>query len=58
MDRHFSYVDVDGHILEPPGMWREYIEPEYRDRSVKIDLDGQMPEGDMGEVMEFLSDLV
>ena len=41
MNRHFSYVDVDGHILEPPGMWREYIEPEYRDRAVKIDLDDQ-----------------
>ena len=24
-------VDADGHVVEPPWMWQEYIEPEYRD---------------------------
>ena len=30
------YIDVDGHILEPSGIWEEYIEPKYRDRTIKI----------------------
>ena len=30
------YIDVDGHILEPGGIWEEYIEPKYRDRALKI----------------------
>ncbi|MCH8087400.1 MAG: amidohydrolase [Chloroflexi bacterium] len=41
MANQMHYIDVDGHILEPPNMWKEYIEPEYRDRAVKIDLDDQ-----------------
>ena len=24
-------VDADGHVVEPPWIWPEYIEPEYRD---------------------------
>jgi predicted TIM-barrel fold metal-dependent hydrolase len=32
-------VDADGHVVEPPWMWQEYIEPAYRDyvpRCVKL----------------------
>jgi predicted TIM-barrel fold metal-dependent hydrolase len=32
-------VDADGHVLEPADMWRTYIDPQYRDRAVKITLD-------------------
>ena len=39
MNDAMTYVDVDGHILEPPNMWKEYIEPEYRDGAVQILLD-------------------
>ena len=31
-----TYIDVDGHILGPGGLWMEYIEPRYRDRTLKI----------------------
>jgi len=29
-------VDGDGHILEPPHIWEQYIEPRYRDRALRI----------------------
>ena len=29
-------VDADGHILEPPGIWQEYIDPAYRDRALRL----------------------
>ena len=29
-------VDADGHILEPPTMWEDYIDPEHRDRALRI----------------------
>ena len=29
-------VDADGHILEPPDLWERYLEPEYRDRALRI----------------------
>lgn len=29
-------VDADGHILEPPHLWEEYLEPGYRDRAIRI----------------------
>jgi uncharacterized protein len=32
-------VDADGHILEPPTLWEEYIDPEFRDRALRIVLD-------------------
>jgi uncharacterized protein len=32
-------VDADGHILEPPTLWEEYLEPRYRDRALRIVLD-------------------
>jgi predicted TIM-barrel fold metal-dependent hydrolase len=32
-------VDADGHILEPPDLWLKYIDPQYRDRAIRIDHD-------------------
>jgi predicted TIM-barrel fold metal-dependent hydrolase len=35
-------IDADGHILEPPDLWEEYLEPQFRDRALRIVRD---PEG-------------
>ena len=32
-------VDADGHILEPPDLWETYIDPQYRDRALRITVD-------------------
>ena len=32
-------VDADGHILEPPDLWESYIDPQYRDRALRIRID-------------------
>ena len=29
-------IDADGHILEPPTIWEDYIDPKYRDRAVRV----------------------
>src|SRR5262245_16532589 len=29
-------IDADGHILEPPDLWEKYIDPQYRDRAIRI----------------------
>ena len=29
-------IDADGHILEAPDLWEQYLEPKYRDRAVRI----------------------
>ena len=34
-ERPFT-VDADAHILEPPTLWEEYLEPRYRARAIKI----------------------
>jgi len=37
--RRFPYsgaIDADGHILEPPDLWENYIDPQYRDRTIRI----------------------
>ena len=34
-----TFVDVDGHIMEPSNLWLDYIEPEYRDHALRIDVD-------------------
>src|SRR5438067_2137020 len=36
---HQGAVDADGHILEPPDLWESYIDPEYRDRALRIVVD-------------------
>src|SRR5258708_4404608 len=35
-------IDADGHILEPPDTWERYIDPQFRDRAIRIcrDTDG------------------
>lgn len=34
-------IDADGHILEPPDLWESYLEPQYRDRALRIRVDDQ-----------------
>jgi predicted TIM-barrel fold metal-dependent hydrolase len=29
-------IDADGHILEPPSLWDDYLEEKYRSRGIKI----------------------
>ncbi len=29
-------VDADGHVLEPPDLWERYVDPEYRDRAIRV----------------------
>ena len=38
-------VDADGHILEPPTLWEEYIDPQFRDRALRFKLDENGPRG-------------
>src|SRR5438105_1986466 len=34
-------IDCDSHVLEPPSLWDDYLEPEFRGRSIRIyDEDG------------------
>ena len=30
-------VDADGHLLEPRNTWIDYIEPNLRDRAIRIE---------------------
>ena len=30
-------IDADGHIVEPRELWEEYVEPEFRDRVIRIE---------------------
>ncbi len=42
--KRFPYdgtVDADGHILEPPDLWEQYLENEYRDRALRIGVDDE-----------------
>jgi predicted TIM-barrel fold metal-dependent hydrolase len=40
--RYDGAIDADGHVLEPPTLWEEYLEPRYRERAlrVRVDADG------------------
>ena len=29
-------VDSDGHVLEPADTWLKYLDPQYRDRAIRI----------------------
>ncbi len=35
-------IDADGHVLEPPDLWEQYLEPRFRNRALRIvrDADG------------------
>ena len=32
-------IDANGHILEPPDLWERYLEPQYRERAIRIKVD-------------------
>ena len=32
-------VDMDSHVMEPPDLWQNYLEPQYRDRAIRIERD-------------------
>ncbi len=32
-------VDADGHVLEPRNTWIDYIDPAFRDRAIRIEID-------------------
>jgi predicted TIM-barrel fold metal-dependent hydrolase len=34
-------IDADGHVLEPPDLWQRYLEPRFRDQSLRICKDGR-----------------
>jgi uncharacterized protein len=36
---HDGGVDADGHILEPLDLWQNYIDPKFRDRALRVELD-------------------
>ncbi len=36
-----KYIDIDGHILEPPNLWVDNIAPRYRDRAMRFIQDDQ-----------------
>ncbi len=38
---HPGAIDADGHILEPPTIWEDYIDPKYRDRALRFRIDEQ-----------------
>src|SRR5690348_972314 len=31
-------IDCDSHVLEPADMWQNYIDPQYRDRALRVDI--------------------
>ena len=40
--KRFPYdgtIDADGHVLEPPDLWENYLEEKYRDRALRIRVD-------------------
>ena len=36
MPQNLVTVDADGHVLEPRDTWLRYIDPEFRDRAIRI----------------------
>ncbi len=36
MDSTNLVIDCDSHVMEPPDLWERYLEPEYRDRAIRI----------------------
>lgn len=38
MREGFQILDADRHVLEPMELWREYLEPEFRDRAPYLEL--------------------
>jgi len=38
---HVKTIDADGHVLEPRDVWLRYLEPNLRDRAIRIERDAQ-----------------
>jgi predicted TIM-barrel fold metal-dependent hydrolase len=34
-------IDADGHVLEPPTLWEDYLEPRHRGRALRIRVDDE-----------------
>ncbi|MEQ9643052.1 MAG: hypothetical protein RIM84_23730 [Alphaproteobacteria bacterium] len=32
-----TVIDADGHICEPPEMWRDYVPARFRDRVIRVE---------------------
>ena len=32
-----TVIDCDSHVMEPADLWLNYLEPEYRDRAIRIE---------------------
>jgi hypothetical protein len=39
--QHAVVVDGDGHVMEPDDLWLRYLEPQWRDRAIRIARDAQ-----------------
>ena len=42
--KRFPYpgtIDADGHVLEPPDLWENYLEDKYRSRALRIKVDNE-----------------
>ncbi len=37
--KYTGVVDADGHILEPPDLWENYLEARYMDRALRVEKD-------------------
>ncbi len=42
-------IDCDSHVLEPPNLWKEYLEPKYRDRAIRIEVNDGVEQLIIGE---------
>lgn len=38
---HSGTIDADGHILEPPDLWENYLEDKYKARALRIQVDDE-----------------
>ena len=36
MSRTYNVIDADGHVLEPPDLWQDYMDPAYRGRAPQL----------------------
>lgn len=54
-------IDTDAHILEPPDLWERYMDPQFRDRAMRIrtdargleylEIDGQVSKRSQGGIL-------
>lgn len=44
----YSIIDADSHVIEPAGMWAEYLEPEFKQFAPSAEMKIQ------GEILEML----